>query len=100
MKRIECIIYTGIEDQFLEVLEQEQIVEYVMIPRAIGRLKSSEPRMDSHIWPGYFLIYKFCMEDERYERFRPCLKKMLRDWGKEGFMATVEQIEEICGGVE
>lgn len=99
MKKLEIIIYMGLQDQFEEVLKEESIDEYIMIPRVLGRLKGREPNMDSHLWPGYFLFYCFCMEDDRYENFRERLLEVKKDWGEEGFLATVGEIEERYRGI-
>jgi|GEM_PF-1648458 len=100
MKEIEVIIYMGIKERFEKVLEEEKIEEYIIAPKVLGRIKGSDPRLDTHVWPGYFITYCFCMEDGRYEDFRERLFQMERDWEKEGFLATVRKIEERCGGMK
>jgi len=98
MKKAEVIIYMGLQDQFEEVLREEGIDEYIIVPKVLGRLKGSNPKMDTHTWPGYFLLYHFCVEDEKYGAFREKLYGFEDDWEKEGFLATIYEIEERCGG--
>ncbi|MEO0293232.1 MAG: PG0541 family transporter-associated protein [candidate division WOR-3 bacterium] len=98
MKQIEIIIFMGLEDQLQSILEEEKIDEYFIIPKVIGKLKGSEPKLDTHIWPGFFVQYKFCLEDKKYESFRKKIEKKKKDWIKEGFLFTVRKIEERCGG--
>jgi len=98
MKQIEVVIYMGLEDQFQEVLEEEKVNEYFMVPKVIGKLKGTDPKLDTHIWPGYFAQYKFCLDDKDFESFREKIEGKKQDWIKEGFLLTVKEIEERCGG--
>ncbi|MEJ2306412.1 MAG: hypothetical protein P8Y62_07545 [candidate division WOR-3 bacterium] len=98
MKQIEVVIYVGLEDQFREVIEQEKIDEYFITPKVIGKLRGTEPKLDTHVWPGYFVQYKFCLEDKAFESFRKKIEGEKEDWIKEGFLLTVREIEERCGG--
>ena len=98
MKQIEVVIYVGLEDQFREVIEQEKIDEYFITPKVIGKLRGTEPKLDTHVWPGYFVQYKFCLEDKDFKSFRKKIERDKEDWIKEGFLLTVREIEERCGG--
>jgi hypothetical protein len=98
MKQIEAVIYMGLEDQFQEVIEQEKIDEYFVTPRVIGKLRGTDPKLDTHVWPGYFAHYKFCIDDEKYESFRKRVEDKKDEWVKEGFLLMVNEIEERCGG--
>ena len=98
MKQIEVVIYVGLEDQFREVIEQEKIDEQFITPKVIGKLRGTEPKLDTHVWPGYFVQYKFCLEDKDFKSFRKKIERDKEDWIKEGFLLTVREIEERCGG--
>lgn len=98
MKQIEIVIFMGLQDQFQEILEGEKVDEYFMTPKVIGRLKGTNPKLDTHIWPGYFVHYKFCLDDKKYESFRRRVEERKQDWIKEGFLLMVKEIEERCGG--
>lgn len=98
MKQIEVVIYMGLEDQFQSVIEEEKIDEYFIIPRVIGKLRGTDPKLDTHVWPGYFVNYRFCLNDEKYESFRKKIEGVKEEWIKEGFLLTVREIEERCGG--
>ena len=98
MKKVEIIIYMGLQDQFEEVLKEENIDEYIIIPKVLGKLKGADPKMDTHTWPGYFLQYRFCINDEQYETLRKKIYDFEREWEKEGFLATIWEIQERCGG--
>jgi len=98
MKKVEVIIYMGLQEQFEEVLKEEGIEEYIIVPKVLGKLKGSNPKTDTHTWPGYFLLYSFCVEDEKYEAFREKLYGLEDDWEKEGFLATIWEIDERFGG--
>jgi hypothetical protein len=98
MKQIEVVIFMGLHDQFQEILEEEKVDEYFMVPRVVGKLAGTDPKMDTHVWPGYFVQYKFCLGDKKYEAFRRRVEKNKDTWIKEGFLLTVKEIEERCGG--
>lgn len=99
MKQIEIVIYMGIKERFEEFLDEYDIEEYIIIPRVHGKIKGASPKMDTHVWPGYFILYRFCMKDDDFKNFREGMLKREEEWEKEGFMATVKSIEERCGGV-
>lgn len=98
MKQIEVVIFMGLRDQFQEILEEEGIEEYFEIPKVIGKLGGTDPKLDTHIWPGYFVLYRFCLEGKKYKTFKEKMEEKKRDWVHEGFLVTVEEIEERCGG--
>jgi hypothetical protein len=98
MKQIEVVIFMGLQDQFQEILEEEKVDEYFMTPKVIGKLKGTDPKLDTHIWPGYFVNYKFCLDDKDFESFRKKIEKNKDAWIHEGFLLTVKEIEERCGG--
>jgi len=98
MKKVEVIIYMGLQEHFEKVLKEEGIEEYIIVPKVLGKLKGSNPKTDTHTWPGYYLLYRFCVPNEQYEGFRERLYGLEDDWEKEGFMATIWEIDERCGG--
>ena len=98
MKQIEVVIFMGLQDQFQEILEEEKVDEYFMVPRVIGKLRGTAPKLNTHVWPGYFVKYEFCLDDKKYEGFRKRVEKNKDIWIKEGFLLTVKEIQERCGG--
>ena len=98
MKQIEVVIFMGLQDQFQEILEEEKVDEYFMVPKVIGKLGGTDPKLNTHVWPGYFVQYKFCLDDDKYGNFRKKIEGKKDTWTKEGFLLTVREIEERCGG--
>lgn len=98
MKQIEVVIFMGLKDQFQEILDIEKVDEYFMTPKVIGKLAGTDPKLDTHVWPGYFVQYKFCLDDKKFESFRKKVEEKKQDWIKEGFLLMVKEIEERCGG--
>lgn len=98
MKQVEVVIFMGLQDQFREVLDEEKVEEYFMIPKVTGRLSGTDPKLDTHIWPGYFVQYKFCLDEKKYENFRRNIEKKKDAWTREGFLLIVNEIQERCGG--
>ena len=98
MKQIEVVVFMGLQDQFQSILEEEKVDEYFMVPKVIGKLAGTDPKLNTHVWPGYFVQYKFCLDNKKYESFRRRVEGKKQDWIKEGFLLTVNDIEERCGG--
>ena len=98
MKQIEVVVFMGLQDQFQSILEEEKVDEYFMVPKVIGKLAGTDPKLNTHVWPGYFVQYKFCLDNKKYESFRRRVEVKKQDWIKEGFLLTVNDIEERCGG--
>ena len=96
MKMLQIICDSGFEEYLLEKLEKEGIKSFTKIEKALGKGKSSEPHMDSHIWPGFYVLYFICVSDEEYDRVKPALLQIKERIKKEGFKVFVYNIlEEI-----
>ena len=97
MKKLEVTIYMGFQDQFEILLEEEGVEEYLISPKVLGRLKGADPKMNTHVWPGYLMTYHFCAEEKKYARLKERIMEIKEEWTKEGFMTTVTNVQERIG---
>ena len=97
MKKLEVTIFMGFQDQFEKLLEEEGVEECLILPKVLGRLKGADPKMDTHIWPGYLMTYCFCADEKKYARLKERFMEITDAWIKEGFMTTVTNVKERIG---
>lgn len=96
MKMLQIICDSGFEEYLLERLEREGIKYFTKIEKALGKGNSSQPHMDSHIWPGFHVLYFISVSDEEYNKVKPVLLEIKEKIKKEGFKVFVYDIlEEI-----
>ncbi len=88
MKKIKMVdIYfdAGFEDVVIERLEKMGINAYYKFPKVLGKTPQSEPKLDEHIWPGYFILIRFKIDDTKIKDALPALKKMEESYKDKGF---------------
>lgn len=96
MKMLQIICDSRFEEYLLEKLEKEGIKYFTKIEKALGKGKSSEPHMDSHIWPGFHVLYFIAVSEEDYNKVKQALLEIKEKIKKEGFKVFVYNIlEEI-----
>jgi|Deesub1362A_J573_1020465.scaffolds.fasta_scaffold00030_29 nitrogen regulatory protein PII len=96
MKMLQIICDSGFEDYLLENFEKEGIKYFTKIEKALGKGSSSEPHLDSHIWPGFHVLYFVAVQDEKYDKIKKLLLKMKKELKGRGFKVFVYDIfEEI-----
>lgn len=96
MKMLQIICDSGFEEYLLERLEKEGIKSFTKIEKALGKGNSSQPHMDSHIWPGFHVLYFIAVSDEDYNRIKQMLLEIKEKIKREGFKVFVYNIlEEI-----
>ncbi len=94
MKMLQIICNSGFEDYLLKNFEKIGIKRFTKIERALGKGESSEPHMDSHIWPGFHVIYFVAVEDEKYPKVKSMLFEMKEKLKEKGFKVFVYNIFE------
>lgn len=96
MKMLQIICDSGFEDYLLENFEKKGIKHFTKIEKALGKGSSSEPHMDTHIWPGFHVIYFVAIEDEKYDELKNTLLEVKEKLKGKGFKVFVYDIfEEI-----
>ena len=63
MKCITAFYNVATDDEIMEILDEVGIEEYSKIPRCQGKGLTTEPRLDSHVWPGFNTTLIIVVED-------------------------------------
>lgn len=95
MKLVLLVFNAAIEDQILARLEEVGVQSYTLVPKVLGKGSRSEPRMDTHIWPGYHRLCLIALSEDEWTQTRPVLESLSRDQADEGFRAFVLPLEEF-----
>ncbi len=83
------IFNSSIEEEMLEVLKQAGMTCYTKIPGVHGAGRYSEPRLDSHVWPGTNVIYLIAVEPGQRRGILDAVRRMKQVHRAEGVSAFV-----------
>lgn len=83
------VFNASIEEELLEALKEAGMECYTKLPGAQGAGRCSEPRLDSHIWPGTNTMYLIVVEPGERERILEAVRKMKEIHREEGVSAFV-----------
>ncbi len=89
------IIDAALEEILLERLKEEGFNEYTKVPKAMGEGESSDPHLDTHVWPGYHVLYLVAVEEERREEMLKLMREMREAYKKRGFKAFILPLHEV-----
>lgn len=95
MKMFQIICDSGFEDYLIENLEKVGVKHFTKIEKALGKGSSSEPHMDTHIWPGFHVLYFVAVEDEKYEELKNMFFEMKKKLKGKGFKVFVYEIFDM-----
>ena len=70
------VFNASIEDEVLEALKDAGMECYTKMPGVQGMGKCSEPRLDSHVWPGTNTMYLIVVEAGEREPILEAVRKM------------------------
>ncbi len=86
------VFNASIEDEILEVLREAGMDCYTKLPGVQGEGSCSEPRLDSHVWPGTNTMYLIVAEPAERDRILDAVRRMKdihRDEGVSAFVLPV-----------
>lgn len=83
------VFNSSIEDEMLEALREAGMNCFTKIPGVHGAGSCSEPRLDSHVWPGTNIAYLIAVQSEGRERILQAVRKMKEVHREEGVSAFV-----------
>ena len=95
MKLVLLVFNAAIEDQVLARLTELGGQSFTVVPKVFGKGTRSEPRMDTHVWPGYHRLYLLALDEGEWSRVRPFLQELSRAQAEEGFRTFVLSLEEF-----
>lgn len=93
MKLLFFIFDAALEDLVLTEFEEMDIQHWTKIPKAFGKGKRSEPLLDTHIWPGYHVIYLVAHENP--EELKPKLKELSEKYKHRGFRVLIIPLDDF-----
>jgi len=93
VKMVDVYFDAGFEDIILEILKREGINEYYKFPKVLGKTAQSEPKLDGHIWPGYFILISLPVDEENSVHILNVLKKAGKSYKGKGFAVYVTSVE-------
>jgi hypothetical protein len=93
IEMILVVFNASIEDEVREALEEAGMDCYTKLPGLQGRGSCSEPRLDSHVWPGTNTMYLIVAEPTEREHLLQAVRRMKEIHREEGVSAFVLHVE-------
>ena len=91
---IMVIFNSSIEEEMMAALKEAGMECFTKLPGVQGRGQYSEPRLDSHVWPGTNTLMMICAEPENKAAFLGAIRKMKQIHQAEGVRAFVIPVSE------
>jgi len=83
------IFSSSIESEMMDALQAAGMESYTKLVGVQGVGASSDPRLDSHVWPGTNTMYLICVDSDRKERVLQAVRQMKDIHREEGVKAFV-----------
>ena len=94
MKMVMIVFNAAIDEEIAEGLQDIGIDAYTKWPKVLGKGATSDPHLDSHIWPGVNSSIFLAVEDDRVPAVLDKVRELEASVGKEGLKAFVWSLEE------
>ena len=85
LKMVDVYFDAGFEDIVMETLEKAGIASYFRFPKVLGKTPQSDPKLDEHIWPGYFILIKFIIDESQIKDVLDELRRIESLYKDKGF---------------
>jgi nitrogen regulatory protein PII len=89
------VFNSSIEDEIMEALKKAGMTCYTKLPDVQGVGTYSEPRLDSHVWPGTNTMLLITVEAADRERILQAVREMKEIHRQEGVSAFVLPVIEV-----
>jgi len=86
---IMVVFNSSIENEVMEALNEAGMTCYTRLPDVQGVGRESEPRLDSHVWPGTNTMLMICAPHETREALRGAITRLKQRHAEEGVKAIV-----------
>jgi hypothetical protein len=83
------VFNSSIEDEVMEALQGAGMTCYTKLPNVQGVGTCSEPRLDSHVWPGTNTMFLITVDVAGREKILEAVRKMKEIHREEGISAFV-----------
>ena len=84
MKLLIIIYEADFDEEIMEFISSKNL-GYTKWDRVLGKGKSSSPRLDDTIWPGFNITLAVMVEDDRGEDLVYTLRELSEKIGEKGF---------------
>ena len=88
------IFNSSIESEMMEALRTGGVTCFTKVPGIQGYGEHSDPRLDSHVWPGTNTMLMICLEPEIKEGVLGAIRAMKEKHLEEGVRAFVLPVLE------
>jgi hypothetical protein len=95
MKMVMIVYYSAIGSEIMGALAKLGIKTYTSIPGVHGCGTSSEPRFDTHIWPGTNDLILTAVDEKKAEKLLKEIGVLKERFKKEGIKAFLFSIEAM-----
>ena len=86
---IMVVFNSSIENEVMEALKEAGMTCYTRFPDVQGWGKESEPRLDSHVWPGTNTMLMVCASREAREGIVGAIRTLKERHAEEGIKAII-----------
>lgn len=86
---IMLVFNSSIEDEVMEDLKAAGMTCYTKLPDVQGVGKESEPRLNSHVWPGTNLMLMICAPKDVRDRLLRAIRELKERHAEEGVKAII-----------
>jgi hypothetical protein len=83
------VFNSSIENEVMEALNEAGMTCYTRLPDIQGVGKESEPRLDSHVWPGTNTLLMICATQDTRDHILGAVRKLKERHAEEGIKAIV-----------
>ena len=91
---IMVIFNSSIEEEMVEALKVAGMECFTKIPGVHGSGEESEPRLDSHVWPGTNTMLMICADERSKGPLLDAVRQLEERHRKEGVRAFVIPVSE------
>jgi nitrogen regulatory protein PII len=91
---IMIIFNSSIEEEVVESLKAAGMEHFTRIPGVHGSGEYSEPRLDSHVWPGTNIMLMICVDQGGKRPLIEAVRQLKERHRKEGVRAFVIPVSE------
>lgn len=96
MKRIEIMISTALDEEFIELIEANGLNHFTAITPAMGK-GFSNPKLGNEVWPQTNKIYIFYIEDKKAKDLSRIVMKLRKEFPSEGLGAFQTEAQCLAG---
>ena len=93
MKLLMMVFDAALEDVIQVRLQQLGLEHWTKLERALGKGSRSQPLLNTHVWPGYHVVYFVKVDD--FNPYRQAFQEMSQEFAHRGFRTFVLPLEEF-----